>query len=64
MGYSKILNWDVSTEAPAEPETWVCQRGSIIKVCDGLPNIVVDAWGDGREVYRHTPDGRLWKKVS
>lgn len=57
----RVLSWDVSHEAPAEPETWVQSRQQL-QVCGGLPNIV-GQYTDGR-VYRHTPDGRLWERVA
>jgi hypothetical protein len=48
-------------DAPRTPETWVAMNPLIeMKVCGGAPDIIVLS---GKTQYRHTPDGRLWKKV-
>ena len=53
----EVVTWDYIVEGPTNPETWVQVVAPSMKVCGGFPNVVAS---DGRNLYRHTPNGMLW----
>lgn len=62
-GEHRVISWQADQEAPHyASETWVQVYGAAPTVCGGLSGVSVAAFGDERQVYRHTSDGRTWHR--